>query len=310
MSERADNAVFVTGAAGFLGAWTIAGLLGAGLRPIGFDRSEDRSRLTALIRGAAASRVPWIVGDIADAAALEAAVREAAPVAIVHMAALTIPAVRADPVLGTRVNIGGHVAAFQAAVQCGVRRVIYLSSAAAKPRGPLGMPANLYGIHKRACEDIARYYDYEHGLPSVGLRPFVVYGVGRDTGETAAVTQAMKAAAEGRRYDMPFAGHCCFQYAGELSEIISRLAATPFEGAVVSDTATRVAHTDDVIRAIREAVPGADVRSSDHQRPGPDEPFDDTPLRDLIGDWPETSLTEGTRRTIDSFRALLTEGAG
>jgi len=44
----------------------------------------------------------------------------------------------------------------------------------------------------------------EQRVPSIGLRPNVVYG------ETAATSLAMRAAAQGERCELPCSGHMCF----------------------------------------------------------------------------------------------------
>ena len=45
-----------------------------------------------------------------------------------------------------------------------------------------GHPINHYGVHKQANEGAARVYWQDDGLASVGLRPHIVYGPGRDHG--------------------------------------------------------------------------------------------------------------------------------
>ena len=53
---------------------------------------------------------------------------------------------------------------------------------------------------------MARIYATDDRLPSIGLRPYVVYGPGRDQGLTAGPTEAMRAAARGEPYDIGFTG--------------------------------------------------------------------------------------------------------
>ena len=53
-------------------------------------------------------------------------------------------------------------------------------------------PRTLYGVYKLANEGTARVYWQEDGVASVGLRPFSVYGPGRDQGLTAGPTLAMR----------------------------------------------------------------------------------------------------------------------
>ena len=58
-------------------------------------------------------------------------------------------------------------------------------------------PSTLYGVSKLADEGIARVYRADAGVSSIGLRPYVVYGLGRDQGMTSGPTAAMLAAARG-----------------------------------------------------------------------------------------------------------------
>ena len=50
-------------------------------------------------------------------------------------------------------------------------------------------------------------------MPSIGIRPGVVYGVGRDQGMTSKTTLAILAAALGREYEVPFRGSVSYLYA-------------------------------------------------------------------------------------------------
>ena len=91
------------------------------------------------------------------------------------------PSAARDPVAGARVNVVGTVAVFEAARRHRVRRLAYASSIAAH-----GAPAEspyaptLYGAYKACDEAIARTYWQDWAVPSIGLRPGIVYGVGRD----------------------------------------------------------------------------------------------------------------------------------
>ncbi|MCP5366394.1 MAG: NAD(P)-dependent oxidoreductase [Hyphomicrobiales bacterium] len=296
--------VLITGATGFLGSWTIAALVRAGHAVVATDLVRDTRRLDQVLPAAELAAVDWRVCDVTDGDALRAVVADAAPSAIVHLAALQIPACRANPVACAQVNVIGHINVFEAAKDAGVDRIIYTSSAAAKPRGPANAPANLYGVFKKTDEEIARIYWEEHGIPSLGLRPFIVYGVGRDDGETAAITKAIRAAALGEPYAMPFSTRSCLQYAGEVAEIFRRCTEARWQGALVSDLTTETSTTDELIATIRGQVPGAAITPSDRQRVSPSDGFDNGPLKGVIGDWPATSLADGVADTLRRFREL------
>ncbi|MCI5112140.1 MAG: NAD(P)-dependent oxidoreductase [Marivita sp.] len=286
--------VLVTGGGGFLGRALTARLLDAGETVVTLDLKAAQGD----------ARATHLAGDIRDSAAVTTIAETHAIRAIVHLAALVIPACRDTPALGAEVNVIGHLNMLDVARRLGIGRFLYTSSIAARPRPPHDGPHNLYGVWKRACEEASKVYFLDHGLPSVGLRPNVVYGPGREVGETAAITLAIKAAAEGHPYTMPFASRMCFQHVDEVTEIMMRcLHATP-DGPVVSDLTTQVESTDDVIAAILALAPDARITPSKTLRPSPPE-LDNGPLLRLIGTWPGVSLAEGVRRTFDHYQARL-----
>ena len=61
------------------------------------------------------------------------------------------------------------------------------------------LPRTLYGVYKQANESTAKVYYQDHDLSSIGLRPYVIYGPGRDQGMTSTPTKALLAVARGRK---------------------------------------------------------------------------------------------------------------
>ncbi|MGK7659792.1 MULTISPECIES: NAD-dependent epimerase/dehydratase family protein [unclassified Marinovum] len=286
--------VLVTGGAGFLGRALTAALVEQGVRVVVSDLHLPSE--AQRIAGAA-----YVQADIREAGSVLTTVRKHGIAAIVHLAALVIPSCRKNPILGAEVNMLGHLNMLEAAREAGIRRIVYTSSLAARPRGALNCPANLYGVYKAACEDISKVYLMDHGVPSIGLRPNVVYGPGRVDGETAAISLAMRAAAQGERYELPFSGHMCFQHVDEVIEIFLRCLAAENDSAVVSDLTTEVRSVEEVLEAIRSCEPRAQVSAARSERAAPDG-LDNAPLRSLLGEWQEVSLQEGTKRTIEGWR--------
>ena len=304
-----QGSVLVTGAAGCIGAWVVAGLIQRGQKPVVFDLSEDRRRLRLLVSDEAAQSVPWIKGDLTDTAAVDRAVAESGAEAVIHLAALQVPFCKADPVTGARVNVVGHVNVFEAARKHGVKRLVYASSIAALPVEGGTSQGNLYGVYKAADEGIARIYAQDWGVASVGLRPHTVYGPARDQGLTSAPTKAMLAAAADRPYTIPFSGTLNFQYAGEVAEIFIRCAEVTVaaKDSSVFDLQGTKATVESVVAQIRRVVPAAKIDMSGDRLPFPTD-FDDRPLRKLIGDWSATPLDQGIERSITRFRDLLKRG--
>lgn len=283
--------VLVSGGNGFLGKALSRRLTGAGETVVSLDLAP------------AGEPVPGVVqetGDILDFDAILALAERHGIRAVVHLAAMVIPACKTNPVRGAEINIIGHINLLEIARRLDIRRFVYTSSVAARPRGPYGSPVNLYGAYKRCCEDISKIWHLDHGVPSIGLRPNVVYGPGRDRGETAFVTTAIKAAARGEAFKMPFAGAMCFQHVDEVTDIIERCLRCDHYEPAVSDLTTNTETIDEVIAAIGKVAPGAKITPSANQRPAPPE-LDNSVLKALIGDWPSVSLEEGVRSTFDYY---------
>jgi nucleoside-diphosphate-sugar epimerase len=184
---------------------------------------------------------------------------------VVHLAAMLVPLAAADPPRGALVNVVGTVHVFEAVKHRGLPGLAYASSAAVYDRADGirvaedadGHPVNHYGVHKLANEGTARIYWQDDGVRSVGLRPHIVYGPGRDHGMTAGPTLAMAAAVRGERYEIPFGGRAQFQYAPEAAAMFIDAARSPGDGATVRNLGGPPQHVADVIAAIETAAPEA-----------------------------------------------------
>lgn len=302
-----SESVLVTGAAGCIGAWVVAHLVKEGTPVVAFDRSDDRRRLRLCLADDKAATVPWVVGDIADQPALDAAIAQHKVTAVIHLAALQIPFCKADPLTGARVNVVGTVAVFEAVRKAGLRRFAYASSVAALSPEGAEHPPTLYGVYKRADEGIARVYAQDWKVPSVGLRPHTVYGPGRDQGLTSAPTKAMVAAVAGRPFTIPFAGSIAFQHVSEVAEVFVRAARVEGTGAPVHDLKGAIVKVSEVVGAIGRAVPGAAIAIEGSPLPIHAD-FDDKPLRRLLGDWRTVPLAEGVDQSVAAFRDLVRRG--
>lgn len=298
----------VTGAAGCIGAWVVARLVREGAPVHAFDLGEDRRRLRMALDDRRAAAVPWTVGDVADVAALEAAIAASGAAAVIHLAALQIPFCKADPLAGARANVVGHTAVFEAARRRGLTGVVYASSVAALGASATDdHPATLYGVFKRADEGIAKVYWQDWRVASIGLRPHTVYGPGRDQGLTSAPTKAMVAAVAGRPFTIPFSGPLAFQYVDEVAEAFVLASRALGEGAYVHDLRGAATTVATIVEAIHRHRPEARVAVDGPPLPVP-ATFDDAPLRRLIGDWRPVSLEDGVARSMAAFGDLIERG--
>lgn len=298
-----ESPILLTGASGFLGAWILQRAVESGIRIVACDLADDRRRFAQIMpQGLDSPLITWQRLDVTDSATAMQAVGHHRPRAIIHLAALQIPHCARNPALGALVNVVGHVNLFQAARDHGRVPVIYGSSVAAKPRGTAAAPTNLYGVYKKTDEEIARIFWQDHSVPSLGLRPYIVYGVGRDQGETSALTAAMRAAALDEPYHIPFTGRFCFQYAADVADAFLGSALRPVSGALLSDISDQLESVETLAAAIREEIPEARITVDERKRAGPEDGFDTGPAEALLSGLPNTPLREGVRRTIEAFR--------
>ena len=308
LKENFDRPVLVTGSSGCIGSWALAILVRAGVPAVSFDLDTSRRRPGLLMSEDELAKVTWVEGDIADADAVDRAVAENGVGAILHLAALQVPFCKADPVAGARVNVVGTVAVFEAARRHGLRRIAYASSIAAHG-APAESPyaATLYGAYKACDEAIARTYWQDWAVPSIALRPGIVYGVGRDQGMTSKTTVAILAAAAGRDYEVPFTGAISYLYAGEVAAAFLQALSRDGDGAPVFDCNGTVVPVDDALAVLRRLAPGARVSASGEAIPFPMEDTDAL-LRAHVGDYGSISVEEGTAETFRVFQVLLQDG--
>jgi nucleoside-diphosphate-sugar epimerase len=310
VSER----FLVTGAYGCIGAWTVHHLIREGVDVIGVDAGVDDRRVRDLLAADELAAARFVQADISDPAQVEN-VFGLEPTHVIHLAALQVPDCRANPVLGAEVNVVGTVALFAAATAAGLRTpVVYASSVAAfaeldgdgrAPAEPSGHPATHYGVFKTANEEGARVFWRESGVSSIGLRPHVVYGPGRDRGLTSAPTEAMRAAAEARPYTIPFAGRCEMQYAPDVAAAFIAAARASHDGATVVNVPGTSVSIDTIVAEIERAAPHTQglIEVAGDPLPFPVE-LDSSAFAAVVGPLTLTPLSVGIAETIEHFRRL------
>jgi nucleoside-diphosphate-sugar epimerase len=314
--------VLITGGYGFFGAWVIRQLLERGDDVWVYDLKEDARRLHPVMPADHVKRVAFVPGDVTDLAGLRSAISLHGITHVVHLAGLQVPTCRADPILGAKVNVVGTLAVFEAvkAHQPQVRRVVYASSAAVfGPQsvygpGPLAddvklTPSTHYGHFKCCNEGNARIYHQDHGLSSIGLRPWTVYGVGRDLGMTSEPTRAIKSLALGRPYHITYGGWQDMQYVEDVAAAFVRCLEAPYDGAKSYNLRGDVVDMPTLHAALCEAAPEARSLITHGERQiGIAYDLSDDALQRDLGPLARTPLVEGIRRTLGLFRRLHAEG--
>jgi nucleoside-diphosphate-sugar epimerase len=181
-SATSHDAILVTGGAGFIGSHTVDALLRYGSKVWVLDDLSAGS-LTNLKKWRNAPRLKFIKGDVRNSSVVAKAAKKAD--AIIHLAAIVSPRVSTlKPELATSVNVIGTLNLLQAAVSSGVQRFVYASSAAVYgdservrvPENAPLQPISPYGVSKLAAEKYCDVYYKTHGLETVSLRYFNVYG--------------------------------------------------------------------------------------------------------------------------------------
>jgi UDP-glucose 4-epimerase len=171
----------VTGGAGFIGSHLADALLAAGaaVRVLDDFSTGRRENLDP--------RCEVCVGDVADPEAVRTAF--AGVDGCFHLAAIASVARGNEDWRGThRTNQTGTVTVLEAARDAGRKPVVYASSAAvygdlagavARETSPC-VPLTAYGADKLGSELHARVAHRVHGVPTLGLRFFNVYGPRQD----------------------------------------------------------------------------------------------------------------------------------
>ncbi|MGC9997207.1 MAG: NAD(P)-dependent oxidoreductase [Terriglobia bacterium] len=312
----------ITGAKGFIGAWIAKTLVESGNPPSVFDVDPGFQRLSAILGESQLKEINFIQGDVTKYADLDRAVSENGINHILHLAGLQVPGCAADPLRGAMVNVIGTLNVFEVARRRRdlVRRIVYASSAAVfgpeefyggetvQEGAPL-LPGTHYGVFKQCNEGNARVYFLNDGIPSVGIRPWAVYGVGRDIGISSGPTKAIKAAVLRRPYVIGFSGTIDLQYVRDTARIFIRCAERNIPGAKVYTPRGSVVRVEEFIHTLEQLIPDAQglIKAQGNKLPiAPD--LDDSALRHDLGEDLRTPLEEGIKETASIFERLEREG--
>jgi UDP-glucuronate 4-epimerase len=185
-----EQAVLVTGAAGFIGFHVARQLLAEGRHVVGLDNLNDfydpalkQSRLDLL---RPRSGFEFVHADLSNRPVIAALFARHRFAQVIHLAgqasvrhSIDRPHVYADS------NLEGFLNILEGCRHNQCRHLIYASSSSvygANTKLPFAVadrtdhPVSLYAATKKANELMARAYGHLYGLPSTGLRFFTIYG--------------------------------------------------------------------------------------------------------------------------------------
>ncbi len=201
----------VTGGAGFIGSHIASGLVERGHRVRVFDNLSTglRENLAHLPSGDAGSgaQVELWVGDLCDERAVSAAC--AGVDGVFHEAAqVSVPQSVAQPIRSYEVNVMGTLRLLEGCRTQGVKRVVFAASSAAYGDTPTlpkvetmpPSPLSPYAAGKVAGEHLLAAYAHVHGMHTVALRYFNVFGPRQrdDSPYTGVIAIFARALLEGR----------------------------------------------------------------------------------------------------------------
>ena len=179
--EGAD--VLVTGGAGTIASTIVDQLLDVGVGHVDVLDNLIRGRKANLDDALASGRVTLVEGDIRDRDLVNDL--STGKDLVFHQAAIRITLCAEEPRLANEVLVDGTFNVVEAAVNAGVEKLVYASSASVYglaeefPTGERHHHHNndtLYGAAKSYNEGLVRSFRAMRGLDYVGLRYFNVYG--------------------------------------------------------------------------------------------------------------------------------------
>lgn len=185
-----DQAILVTGAAGFIGFHVARQLLAEGRSVVGLDNLNSyydpalkQARLAQLGNE---SRFSFVQADLADRETMAALFARHRFSEVVHLAAqagvrhsIEHPQSYADS------NLLGFLNVLEGCRRCGCRHLVYASSSSvygANTKLPFSVqdrtdhPVSFYAATKKANEVMAQSYSHLYRLPVTALRFFTIYG--------------------------------------------------------------------------------------------------------------------------------------
>ena len=322
-----DQAILVTGAAGFIGFHVARRLLAEGREIVGLDNLntyyDPALKLARLNILRTDSRFGFEQIDLADRASMARLFAEHRFAKVVHLAAQAGVRHSIDhPHAYADANLEGFVNVLEGCRRHGCRHLVYASSSSvygANARLPFSVddrtdhPISLYAATKKANELMAHSYSHLYRLPVTGLRFFTIYGPwGRPD---MAIFLFTKAILEGTPIKLFNHGRMRrdFTHVDDVTRVVSRLVdQAPGDDGAAAGAPARVYNVGnnrpeelmDVVALLEKELGRTAVKDMLPMQPGDvTETFAD--LGDLMRDTgfkPETAIGDGIRDFVAWYR--------
>ena len=194
----------VTGGAGFIGSHLVKELVKQGQHVKVLDNLSG-GRLENL--SSVANKITFIQGDICNSFDVLNSCSNVDYV-LHHAALISVAESMEKPQETSKINVQGTVNVLEAARQCGVKRVVFASSAAVygtRPELPYRETTepdcqSPYAWSKQVGAELCQLYTKAYGVEAVALRYFNVFGPGQNPNSAyaAVIAKFMQLAAEGK----------------------------------------------------------------------------------------------------------------
>jgi UDP-glucuronate 4-epimerase len=185
-----NDAILITGAAGFIGFHVVERLLSGGRKVVGVDCVNDyydpRLKEARLDLLKANSNFSFVKLDLADRAGSKSLFEQYRFPVVIHLAAQAgVRYSLQNPHAYIDANIEGFINVLEGCRHTDCRHLLFASSSSvygANTKLPFSVqdnvdhPVSLYAASKKANELMAHAYSHLYRIPATGLRFFTVYG--------------------------------------------------------------------------------------------------------------------------------------
>lgn len=208
--------VLCTGGAGYVGSACLRYLLKEGYEAFAYDDLSEGQR-----QAVPDAERRLIIGDLSERAKMVRILKDYKIDAVMHFAAVaSVPESIRQPSLYWTVNVTGTQNLLDAMLECGIRNIIFSSTAAVYAfsdtmplvEDDLKLPATPYGVTKLTCENMLNDYRVAYNLGFTAMRYFNASGAdsngeyGEDRNNESHLIPLALYAAVGRREDVKVFG--------------------------------------------------------------------------------------------------------
>lgn len=311
----------ITGGTGFIGSRVTRDLVREGESVVVYDWAPESAMLERLLTGdEIEDKVKIVRGDVTDFEYLVGTIKRYRVEKIVHLAALLLHDVNANPLLAVKVNCEGTVAVFEAARILGLKKVVWASSGSVFgppeaysreyiPDDAPHYPQNLYGGTKSLDEQFAAYYAGRYGLDIEAIRLVLVYGAWQSRGRTANIVREMVVnPALGLPGKVPAARENVlgWTYVDDAARAIVLACKAGKTGARAFSVRGMIHSIGEIIDYVTELIPGADISTLSLEKSKSHLimtcKYDMTGIEEELGFRLRWTMKQGIRETINMVR--------